>query len=75
MSASKQRWLVCALLCATTVAVYLQMADHGFIDYDDNVFITENLHLAQGLSREGLQILGSRFTRWATPDRVFLLGS
>jgi len=55
MSTGAQRWIVRGGLCLATVAVYLQMADHAFIEYDDNVFITENPHLALGLSWEGVR--------------------
>jgi len=48
-------WIVRGGLCVATLAVFLQMADHAFIDYDDNVFITENPNLPLGLSWEGVR--------------------
>ncbi len=42
--------LVCALLIVSTFAVYRQAGTHEFINYDDNLYITENPHVQQGLT-------------------------
>ncbi|NQZ97631.1 MAG: tetratricopeptide repeat protein [Myxococcales bacterium] len=55
MDRSRQRWLVAVLLCAATVAVFAQVRHHAFIDYDDNIYITQNSHLELGLSAEGVR--------------------
>jgi Flp pilus assembly protein TadD len=53
---SKRRlFVICALLLIPTAAVYWQIRGHGFIHYDDNVYITENRHIQAGLSVEGIK--------------------
>jgi len=37
--------LVMLFLVLITAAVYLQVKDHDFINYDDNEYITENPHV------------------------------
>jgi len=46
--------LVVMGLALLTVAVYWQSAQHGFIRYDDPTYVTENLVVQRGLSRDGL---------------------
>jgi protein O-mannosyl-transferase len=41
------------LMIATCVA-YSQVLDHGFLNYDDTRYVTENTHITQGLTREGV---------------------
>jgi tetratricopeptide (TPR) repeat protein len=44
--------IVAALLCALTFAIYFQIRDHDFIEYDDPIYITENPNLAAGFSKQ-----------------------
>ena len=44
--------LICLLLVATTLAVYWQVTNHEFINYDDNVYVSENPHVQSGLTGE-----------------------
>ena len=46
-------FLIGLLLCLLTLAVYRPVLDSGFVNYDDNVYVTSNLHVQQGLTREG----------------------
>ena len=46
--------LICLFIAVSTFAVYLQIQDHDFIDFDDPVFVTENLKLREGLTRENV---------------------
>ncbi len=46
--------LVGLLLVAATLAVYWQMQNQEFINFDDNIYVTENRHIQGGLSREGV---------------------
>jgi hypothetical protein len=39
---SSQMFLIAALLVAATFVVYFPVAHHGFIRFDDNIYITEN---------------------------------
>lgn len=49
--------LLAMVLAAVTVTVYWQVGTHDFVGYDDGCYITENPHVATGLT-------GSNF-RWA----------
>jgi len=42
--------LTCALLALVTFAVYWRVQDNEFINYDDNVYITENASVLGGLT-------------------------
>ena len=42
------------LLIAATLAVYWQISNQDFINYDDNLYVTENRHVQEGLTREGI---------------------
>ena len=45
---------ICALLAAATALVYAQTLDHGFVNYDDDHYVTANPHVAHGLDAEGV---------------------
>jgi len=38
------------LLAVITLAVYWQVGNHEFLNYDDNVYVTENSHVVSGLT-------------------------
>ena len=42
-------WLVPILLVALVFAVFFQVRDHEFVDYDDHSYILENPNLSDGL--------------------------
>jgi protein O-mannosyl-transferase len=42
--------LVCVALVAVTFAVYLQVGNHQFIVFDDDTYVTQNEHVANGLT-------------------------
>lgn len=42
------------LIMAATLAVFWQAGGHGFVDYDDGRYITENPSVARGLTSEGI---------------------
>lgn len=47
--------LVLAVALATvTIGVYAPVRDFQFLNYDDNVYVVENAHIGQGLSRENV---------------------
>ncbi|OGP49648.1 MAG: hypothetical protein A2Y79_04970 [Deltaproteobacteria bacterium RBG_13_43_22] len=56
--------LVCAFLTALTLVVYWQVQYYDFIDFDDNMYILENLHVQSGLT--GRSILWSFKTTYTT---------
>ena len=45
---------VCLLLFIATLAVYWQVGNYEFVNFDDNKYITENLHVQQGLTRDSV---------------------
>lgn len=42
------------LICATFIS-YIQVLNHGYISYDDGIYITENPHVQQGLTVESFK--------------------
>lgn len=42
--------LICVALIVITLGVYLQVGGHGFLNYDDPDYITDNAHVTTGLS-------------------------
>lgn len=42
--------IVCLFLIVTTLAVYWQITNHEFINYDDGLYVTENSHVQAGLT-------------------------
>jgi hypothetical protein len=52
---SKQKLIIYIVLIAVTFAVYLQVNKFDFIDLDDFVYVTENLHIKSGVTSEGIR--------------------
>jgi tetratricopeptide (TPR) repeat protein len=46
--------LICLALAAAVATVYWPVCYFGFVNYDDDVYITQNTHLQAGLSFQGL---------------------
>jgi tetratricopeptide (TPR) repeat protein len=44
-----------ALLTAITTAAYWRVGQNGFLNYDDNVYVTDNWYAQQGLSLESVK--------------------
>ena len=47
--------LICLLLALLTLLLYLPVWQHGFIVYDDNLYVTENRMVQHGLSWAGVK--------------------
>jgi len=45
----------CLLLIVCTLAVYWQVINHGFLNFDDGQYVTENAEVQSGLTLHGLQ--------------------
>src|SRR2546430_16936033 len=45
---------VAVLLAVATLAVYAQVAGHGFVSYDDPDYVSGNPYVRAGLTRAGL---------------------
>lgn len=54
MSGSQKKIGLCVVLVAAVVAVYAQVIDHGFINLDDDQYVTANPRVLGGLSAEGI---------------------
>ena len=48
-------WLMAGLLLLVTTAVYWPATGHGFVNFDDPVFVTENPHVQGGLTWAGVK--------------------
>jgi protein O-mannosyl-transferase len=51
----KRETLVCAGLTAVVLAVYGQVVQHAFINYDDPDYVTANPYVRAGLTRAGVE--------------------
>ena len=49
-SSSSHRLLICLTLCLSILAVYWQVWDHSFVNYDDTLYVTKNPHVQDGLT-------------------------
>src|SRR5512136_1043322 len=45
---------LCLLLAMTTLAVYLPVARHGYVNYDDSDYVTANAQVQSGLKWENV---------------------
>jgi hypothetical protein len=43
-------FIVCFLLVVITLMAYWQLPSHGFLSFDDNEYITQNVHIQQGIT-------------------------
>ena len=46
--------IICLFLVIATLAVYWQVTNHEFLNYDDDIYITKNHHVRAGLTLEGI---------------------
>ena len=51
----RQEIIICLFLVAATLAVYWQITNHEFINYDDETYITKNLNVQTGLTFESIK--------------------
>ena len=56
-------WGVCGFLLVAIGLIYAQTLGHTLLDFDDNVFVSANPHVAAGLTGRG--------NRWAFTDGPF----
>jgi protein O-mannosyl-transferase len=54
MPENKHFWVISLFLMLTTLAAFLEVGNHGFVNFDDNTYITENLHVQNGITLQGL---------------------
>jgi Tfp pilus assembly protein PilF len=48
-------WLLAALLALGTIVLYWPATSHGFVSYDDDLYVTGNSHVQGGLNWEGVK--------------------
>jgi 4-amino-4-deoxy-L-arabinose transferase-like glycosyltransferase len=55
ISPKNQSLIVYIVLVAVTLAVYWQVSQHNFINCDDPVYVTENIHVQSGITLDGIR--------------------
>ena len=50
-----QSLLICIILALATLAVYAQVFTCDFINFDDNLYVTDNSHIQSGLTWQGIK--------------------
>ena len=60
-STNGQEFLICLLLVLIVLLVFWQVQNHDFINFDDNIYVTENPHVQGGLTSESIRWA---FTNW-----------
>jgi len=63
MNDTRAKVLICIILIVVTFCVYSQVQDHEFINFDDKIYVTENLNVQAGLTSESVKWA---FTTFAT---------
>lgn len=53
-STLRQSACICLALIVIVFAVYLQVGNHAFLNYDDNIYVTGNPHVADGISAKSI---------------------
>ena len=48
-------WLMAALLALVTIAVYWPVMRHDFVNYDDDLYVTSNVRVQNGLTLENMK--------------------
>lgn len=51
----RTRYLIILLLIVATLAVYWRTGDNGFVNYDDNRYVTANPHVLTGLALDNVR--------------------
>jgi protein O-mannosyl-transferase len=52
---NNRRVYVCLALIVLTLIIYWQVMNFEFVNYDDNVFVTQNIHVSSGLKLENIK--------------------
>ena len=55
MNDTRAKVLICIFLIVATFCVYSQVQDHEFINFDDGLYITNNLNVQAGLTSESVK--------------------
>jgi len=58
----KKKLIFCIVLTVVTLAVYWQVNQYGFVNFDDHVYVTQNIHIQSGITLDGCRwALGTHF--------------
>jgi len=63
---TRAKVLICIFLIVATFCIYSQVQDHEFLNYDDNKYVTDNLNVQAGFTRESINwaLTTSYFSEW-----------
>ena len=66
MNDTRAKVLICMFLIVATFCIYSQVQDHEFINFDDDLYITNNLNVKAGLTKESVMwaFTASYFSNW-----------
>jgi len=59
----KQSMLVILILTMMVLGIYWPVQDYGFINFDDDVYVTQNINVQSDITCDGL--------RWAFSTKIF----
>jgi protein O-mannosyl-transferase len=64
--AGRNTLIYCLLLVAGCVAIYFPATQNGFVNYDDDMYVTQNTHIQSGLTLKSLQWAATAYydTNW-----------
>lgn len=51
----RPKYVICAVLIVLTAGVYARITSHPFVTFDDDLYITDNPHIQQGLTAESVK--------------------
>ena len=52
---SRRSWIFALILVVATIALYYPVSHHPFVNYDDDAYVTENVHVQSGLTWDTVQ--------------------
>ncbi|MGD0277967.1 MAG: tetratricopeptide repeat protein [Smithella sp.] len=55
ISTQRQKLIIYIVLILATIAVFWQVNQFGFVYLDDQVYVTDNIHIHSGITREGFR--------------------
>ena len=55
ISTDRQKLIVYIFLLVVTFAVFWQVNQYDFINFDDNVYVTQNSHIQSGVTLDGVR--------------------
>jgi len=55
ISAKRQKLIIYVILTVVTLAVFGQVNKFDFVNFDDHVYVTENIHVQSGITLDGLR--------------------